>query len=93
MYLYACKKKTIKNICCCFFRTTVRIGEYNTKTDEDCEENDIGKLICAPPTQNFEIESAIGHPGFSLEKLQNDVGLIRVKGRIQYSIAGTIKYI
>lgn len=55
----------------------VRIGEFNTETDVDCEGE-----ICAPPHQDFEPEEIIIHPNYQRRQSFNDIALIRINGTI-----------
>lgn len=55
----------------------VRIGEFNTATKEDCQND-----ICAPPHQDFEPEKIIIHPEYQNRQKTNDIALIRLNGII-----------
>uniref|UniRef100_A0A182LWY5 CLIP domain-containing serine protease n=1 Tax=Anopheles culicifacies TaxID=139723 RepID=A0A182LWY5_9DIPT len=56
----------------------VRLGEYNTATEMDCEEGDT--FNCADPPQNFGIEAQILHPGYDKNGpfQHHDIALIRL---------------
>ncbi|XP_055842592.1 uncharacterized protein LOC129909543 [Episyrphus balteatus] len=55
----------------------VRLGEYDTKSDKDCEgEGD--EMRCAPPTQEIDIKEAIYHKDFNPTAYSNDIGLLRL---------------
>ncbi|XP_055632197.1 phenoloxidase-activating enzyme 1-like [Toxorhynchites rutilus septentrionalis] len=56
----------------------VRLGEYHTTTDEDCQELD-GDEICAPALQDIPIEQIIKHPEHNNPKLANDLALIKLQ--------------
>ncbi|XP_049780411.1 CLIP domain-containing serine protease HP8-like [Schistocerca gregaria] len=62
--------------------STIRLGEHDLRSPRDCEDNG---LVCAPEPQDFEIEYAIAHPSFTKDKLQNDVGLVRIRGEAQFT--------
>lgn len=66
-------------MCISNFRTTVRLGEHDFKTNPDCEY--FGPLkLCAPSPQDFEVSErdAIVHPDFNMNTFQNDIALIRL---------------
>ncbi|XP_053661246.1 CLIP domain-containing serine protease B8-like [Anopheles marshallii] len=56
----------------------VRLGEYNTATEMDCEDGDADN--CADPPQNFGIEAQIVHPGYDKNGpfQHHDIALIRL---------------
>ncbi|XP_049287587.1 uncharacterized protein LOC125766049 [Anopheles funestus] len=56
----------------------VRLGDYNTATEVDCEEDD--PETCADPPQNFGIEEQIIHPGYEKNGpfQHHDIALIRL---------------
>ncbi|KAG5896190.1 hypothetical protein JTB14_016964 [Gonioctena quinquepunctata] len=58
----------------------VRVGEYNIPTKTDCEVNDRGIRKCLDPVQDVAIEEIIPHPQFTLDVIQNDIGLLRIAG-------------
>lgn len=58
------------------FRTTVRLGEHNISTDEDCENWD-GEF-CAEPVQDIPVESVTIHENYSRRNFSNDIALIRL---------------
>uniref|UniRef100_A0A182SBP3 CLIP domain-containing serine protease n=1 Tax=Anopheles maculatus TaxID=74869 RepID=A0A182SBP3_9DIPT len=59
----------------------VRIGEFDTRTDPDCEED-----ICAAPIQRYGVEDAIHHPNFTrIVRSGHDVGLLRLNRSIDFS--------
>ena len=59
-------------------RSTVRLGEHDQTTERDCEVIDVGEEVCAPPTQNFNIERVITHPDYSSTTKHNDIALLRL---------------
>uniref|UniRef100_A0A6E8VGX8 CLIP domain-containing serine protease n=1 Tax=Anopheles coluzzii TaxID=1518534 RepID=A0A6E8VGX8_ANOCL len=59
----------------------VRIGEYDTRTDPDCEED-----TCAAPIQRYGVEDAIFHPNFTrIVRSGHDIGLLRLNRSIDFS--------
>ncbi|KAK6630239.1 hypothetical protein RUM43_014938 [Polyplax serrata] len=58
---------------------TVRLGEHNMLTEEDCE-NGFG---CAPPPVDIPIHKVIPHPEYSRPNLRNDIALIRLAEKVK----------
>lgn len=56
----------------------VRLGDYDTSMDEDCQEID-GDEQCAPAPQDIQIAQVIKHPDHNDPKLANDVALIKLR--------------
>ncbi|XP_053681639.1 serine protease 7-like [Sabethes cyaneus] len=56
----------------------VRLGEYHTGTDEDCQEIDDDD-VCAPTVQDIAIEQIIKHPNNNDPGLANDIALIKLR--------------
>ncbi|XP_066157604.1 phenoloxidase-activating factor 3-like isoform X1 [Euwallacea fornicatus] len=55
----------------------VRVGEYDLRSDIDCEVvNNTRK--CNPPVQDVRVEEAVIHPQYGEGLMGNDIGLIRV---------------
>jgi hypothetical protein len=54
-------------------------------TDPDCmNEDEEEKEECAEPYVEYDVEDSIPHPDYSLTHLQNDIGLIRIKGTANF---------
>ncbi|XP_020712979.1 serine protease easter [Ceratitis capitata] len=66
---------------------SVRLGEWDTRTDPDCEVDINGKKSCAPPFIELGIERKISHPNYISESKEQfyDVGLIRLEGSVTYT--------
>ncbi|XP_063697742.1 serine protease grass-like [Culicoides brevitarsis] len=60
--------------------TTVRLGEYDTSTQQDCQSN-ARDSVCAPPVQEIPIRSTLIHPDYDKNRYLNDIALVR----LQYS--------
>ncbi|XP_055851212.1 serine protease easter-like [Episyrphus balteatus] len=67
--------------------TRVRLGEWNTTTNPDCQKYNLGAEICADPHVDVTIEKAIPHEKYvSLSPTQpNDIALLRLSRSIKYS--------
>lgn len=65
----------------CFLRsaelTTIRLGEHNIKTPNDCEYED-DEENCADPVQDIPVEKMIRHEDYNRLKFANDISLIRL---------------
>lgn len=62
-----------------FFRTTVRLGDYDTSKEEDCDYSDPEDPDCAEPVQDVRIKSYVAHPNFDREKVLHDIGLVQLE--------------
>ncbi|CAG9860337.1 unnamed protein product [Phyllotreta striolata] len=58
---------------------TVRVGEYNLATRNDCVTLLNGKVKCSPRVQNLAVEQSIIHPEYNNRTITNDIALIRVQ--------------
>jgi hypothetical protein len=58
------------------FRESVRLGEHNLDTVEDCDD------YCAEPVQDYEIAATIPHKEYNSYHLKNDIGLVRLKTKV-----------
>lgn len=61
-------------------RTQVRLGEYDVRTDPDCQQG-----VCAPPVQDIDVEDYYCHSGYNTDALQDDICLIRLASPIQFN--------
>uniref|UniRef100_A0AAG5CW22 CLIP domain-containing serine protease n=1 Tax=Anopheles atroparvus TaxID=41427 RepID=A0AAG5CW22_ANOAO len=59
----------------------VRIGEYDTRTDPDCEDD-----TCAAPIQRYGVEDAVFNSNFTrIVRNGHDIGLLRLNRTIDFS--------
>uniref|UniRef100_A0A2C9GLQ9 CLIP domain-containing serine protease n=2 Tax=Anopheles arabiensis TaxID=7173 RepID=A0A2C9GLQ9_ANOAR len=63
---------------------SVRLGEYNTKTEIDCVTEE-QEEICADPPIDAGIESVIVHPGYQDMAHADDIALLRLAQSIEYT--------
>lgn len=54
--------------------------------------NEDGEEVCAETYVDFDIEEPISHPDYSLSHLQNDIGLLRIKGTANFRSGETEVY-
>lgn len=55
----------------------VRLGDYHTETDEDCQEIN-GDELCASAPQDIQIQQIIRHPKHNKPRLANDLALLKL---------------
>lgn len=67
-------------------RVSVRLGEYNTDTDEDCVQIS-GHQDCSEPPMNVPISEAIAHEDYDPhDKNQyHDIALLRLHNEVPYT--------
>ncbi|KAJ8925763.1 hypothetical protein NQ315_009611 [Exocentrus adspersus] len=63
----------------------VKLGEYNLDTMEDCLKNDNYEDYCAPPPQDFLIETMKVHPEYNPKTFENDIALLRLATPANFS--------
>lgn len=63
----------------------VRLGEWNIVTKNDCEYSQSGRAFCAPPPEERGIVNIIIHPKFNPEKMTNDLALLRMSKKAEYT--------
>jgi len=66
----------------------VRLGEFDTEQDPDCERDLLSREeTCAPPPQDFGIERIIVHSRYeaSSNNKYNDIGLVRLDRDAQFN--------
>jgi hypothetical protein len=59
----------------------VRLGEYDVRSDPDCVGN-----ICADFVQDIQPSKIIIHENFHSHNYDNDIGLVKLKNPIIFSI-------
>lgn len=67
--------------------TGVRLGEWDTTTNPDCEIDVRGEKDCAPEHIDVAVERAIPHPQYnpSSRNQVHDIALLRLKRSISYT--------
>ncbi|XP_053956280.1 uncharacterized protein LOC128861931 [Anastrepha ludens] len=61
-----------------FLLTSVRLGEWNTRTERDCQYDNSGQAFCAPPHRDVEVQRITIHPHYNHVTLTNDIALLRL---------------
>jgi len=67
--------------------TGVRLGEWDTFTDPDCEVDVRGMKDCAPPHMDVPVERTVPHPGYipASKNQVNDIALLRLGQQVEYT--------
>lgn len=65
----------------------VRLGEYNTDSDQDCVDEGFGSKYCSDSPVDVEVEKVISHEDYdhTIRGQYNDIALIRLKRDVQYT--------
>ncbi|EDW43356.1 GM26518 [Drosophila sechellia] len=66
---------------------SVRLGEWDTRTDPDCTTHMNGQRICAPSHIDIEVEKGIVHDQYVPNSVdqQNDIALVRLRRSVSYT--------
>ena len=67
--------------------STVRLGEWDTATAQDCDDSFTNEKICLPPAIGIPIEEQIPHPNYDPfgANQHNDIALLRLAQDVQYT--------
>jgi secreted trypsin-like serine protease len=71
-----------------FHSISVRLGEWDQSTDNDCVITDEGDQDCVDePVQDISIVETIPHPDYNIEdrKLKNDIALVRLSKEVEFN--------
>lgn len=65
-----------------FYRSSVRLGEWDTSTDIDCEEDE-----CAAAPIDVPVEERISHENYNpnSKTQENDIALLRLSRKVPYT--------
>ncbi|KAJ9596094.1 hypothetical protein L9F63_012678, partial [Diploptera punctata] len=58
----------------------IRLGEHNTMTDPDCEND-----VCADPVQDYRPAQIIAHDNYGNPSFKNDISLIRLDRPVKFT--------
>ncbi|XP_028895834.2 serine protease easter isoform X1 [Zeugodacus cucurbitae] len=67
--------------------SAVRLGEWDTTTNPDCEVDVRGEKDCAPMHIDVPVENAIPHPRYDPNSMNqvNDIALLRLKNAVTFT--------
>ena len=67
--------------------TGVRLGEWDTTTENDCDDSFVNEKVCAPPAIDIQIEQLIPHENYqpSAGNQHNDIALLRLAQPVTFS--------
>lgn len=66
-------------------KITIRLGEWDTTTDPDCDDSYIGGSICNDPHVDIDVEEIIVHKDFNPLTTRNDIALLRLSKNVEYT--------
>ncbi|XP_034938681.1 CLIP domain-containing serine protease 2-like [Chelonus insularis] len=66
---------------------SVRLGEYDTSTDNDCISDGRGSQVCAPPPIAVGVEEQIAHEDYNptSRDQKNDIALLRLSQDVSFT--------
>ncbi|KAK3921691.1 Serine protease easter [Frankliniella fusca] len=70
----------VKNLPDNFEFAGVRLGEWDTATDPDCQNT-----VCAPPVYDVDPESVIVHQDYNNPRFANDIALVKLAQKINFN--------
>ncbi|XP_052866357.1 CLIP domain-containing serine protease HP8-like [Anopheles cruzii] len=59
--------------------TYVRLGEYNSSTENDCSLLSEQGETCAPPAQDIMVDAVIIHPEYNMFRQVNNIALVQMR--------------
>lgn len=67
-------------------RKTVRLGDYDTNTVEDCFTDEDDETECTDPVQDIDVKSFVAHPGFKNTRAKkfNDIGIVQLNAAANF---------
>ena len=66
-------------------KITVRLGEWDTTTNPDCDDSYIDGSICNDPHVDIDVEDIIVHKDFNPLTTRNDIALLRLSKNVEYT--------
>lgn len=64
----------------------MRLGEWNTTSDVDCDSSYVDEVICTPGHIDVEIDATIVHPNYVGGKTKiNDIAMIRLAEDVKFT--------
>lgn len=68
-----------------FGKITVRLGDWDIKTNPDCDTSFISDEICNDPYVDIPVEETILHADFNETAALNDIALLRLSKYVKYT--------
>lgn len=67
--------------------TSVRLGEWDTLTNVDCDDSYTNEQVCNEPHVDIPVEEKIVHEGYSSnsKNQHNDIALLRLSRSVEYT--------
>lgn len=68
--------------------TGVRLGEWDTSTDQDCDDSFVNENVCNDPAIDVPIEALIPHENYDPQasNQHNDIALLRLAQNVRYTL-------
>lgn len=66
-----------------YFRISVRLGEHNVSSVEDCQFLR-GKRRCAPPVEDIEVDEIYTYDVFNASRRINDIALVKLARDVEF---------
>jgi hypothetical protein len=65
----------------------VRLGEWNLRTNPDCDQSFLPKSVCAPPAIDMRIAQTIVHENFLpfSTNQQNDIAMLNLEQNVEFN--------
>lgn len=63
------------------------MGEWDTTTENDCDDSFVNENVCAPPAIDIQIEQLIPHENYqpAAGNQHNDIALLRLAQKVTFS--------
>lgn len=67
--------------------TGVRLGEWDTQTDVDCDDSFVDETVCNDPAVDIPIEQKIPHESYdpNASNQHNDIALLRLAQNVPFT--------
>ncbi|XP_076066869.1 venom protease-like [Oratosquilla oratoria] len=69
-----------------FELSLVRMGEHTLSTEDDCKVLNNGNPKCSDPHEDYNIEKVIVHPNYESRTVANDIALIRLDRKVEFTV-------
>lgn len=67
--------------------TAVRLGEWDTKTEKDCDDSYVDEEICSDPVKDILIQEKIPHESYDPQSPNqyNDIALLKLAEPVEFN--------